>query len=1124
MSTAMTNKHTNTVGLPDVNAETYPFDLVQKYLDRAAFLNMFAVPDGNHTKRVNSSEPSDWFHINGGYGLDLKCTLHRFDSWFNHQFSIQQTIGEPIGCLRTKLLFGPQSTEWSPSAEPSPRIFDKWRPRRFVSSLLQLSFGADAHQLRGYMMGNTYPVSIDGRPQVVVCAIGNLSEGAGNLTGLEGTICLQGSLTESLEFQGNVTCRIVDPDQLLIDVQGSIQPLIRLPNRQEPAIFQADGATYIVMRGEKANRHVRTEYGDSPGPGLVSLVTPAEMKAVRFPLQATPEQRLRTGIEVGPVVARLKATVGLDILASPGTFEAPNNFNTTNIYSFLDDGGQTIGAITASVETGKSFNLQFPDAPGQPGMRYGGFGPILSGTGAFEGVAGTLIVNSAIGVAPHALSMLNVLRIIDPNGEFRECVLGNAPDTNKRLRISVVVPEPMPTGGTGNASRTYDHSTPLPDINQETYPFEQVEQWLDEATILNLYALPKYTACKGIRDAQGFVVGFMMEAILHRFDVDPSQEGVLKATEIGEPVATLSQRCLLMPDGHYALPGRQPPPTRLDRNQSQRFVILKSEITVRDSRHGIAMFGTGRTYPTPVVNGRTELQLAAIAEVIDGQGQFRETVGTCTFCGVLNEGMQYLGSVLIRCVTLGRCAIIPEANSRKPARSVKDIEPGVTYLVYRGQKPTPDSRTEYTFDASGEVEGLALQQELRSLRLNVKLNGRITAGFLPGKSIGRMTANVLFNILDPGAPGTSLSPIPFKSINRFFFSSLDGTSNGNFEVTGGEGRTFNFTFPQAPQQRGLRFAAFGPISNGAGIFSNSAGLMIDNSVVGVAPHATSTLYVVRLRKAKITSARLHTIEDGHYETLVSNVRDSAKTHLAWRNGFQAFSDRFSEALAASFNVHRDVGEFSTISLDAGSVRDAFNNRIQTSFDTATFDKFDGPAKALFRTYSIASGRELGSSTLFSYWLRSKQENSWQVQRITGSSFRYYDPRELPDLTEGRVDLLVNTYREDVGIVGWVSHYQGGRQESSNIAYEIQSQGVHQVLWISKIMSKKGVRVDDNVFRVSLEWKGTHEDRVCYFMVAMFFDIDLDQGGFAPHGDTFWKARYEEESSGMPNIHQNSSRR
>ena len=51
-------------------------------------------------------------------------------------------------------------------------------------------------------------------------------------------------------------------------------------------------------------------------------------------------------------------------------------------------------------------------------MRYAGIGPIVGGTGQFEGVQGSLFVNSAIGIQPHALSMLNVLRIIDPDDRF----------------------------------------------------------------------------------------------------------------------------------------------------------------------------------------------------------------------------------------------------------------------------------------------------------------------------------------------------------------------------------------------------------------------------------------------------------------------------------------------------------------------------------------------------------------------------------------------------------------------------------------------------------------------------------------------------------------------------------
>jgi len=68
---------------------------------------------------------------------------------------------------------------------------------------------------------------------------------------------------------------------------------------------------------------------------------------------------------------------------------------------------------------GISFGLQFPGAPGQKGVRFAGFGPITGGDGPLQGARGLLTVNSLIGIAPHALSLMHALHLIDTEGRFR---------------------------------------------------------------------------------------------------------------------------------------------------------------------------------------------------------------------------------------------------------------------------------------------------------------------------------------------------------------------------------------------------------------------------------------------------------------------------------------------------------------------------------------------------------------------------------------------------------------------------------------------------------------------------------------------------------------------------------
>jgi hypothetical protein len=125
-------------------------------------------------------------------------------------------------------------------------------------------------------------------------------------------------------------------------------------------------------------------------------------------------------MEVGPVIINdYKATVFFNLLAPPGTADAPVPFTTQEVYPVTYSNGQPIGTIKADINDGISFGLRFPAAPGQAGVRFAGFGPITESTGAYAGVQGMLTVNSLIGIAPHALSLMHVLHIVDPDGKLR---------------------------------------------------------------------------------------------------------------------------------------------------------------------------------------------------------------------------------------------------------------------------------------------------------------------------------------------------------------------------------------------------------------------------------------------------------------------------------------------------------------------------------------------------------------------------------------------------------------------------------------------------------------------------------------------------------------------------------
>lgn len=389
----------------------------------------------------------------------------------------------------------------------------------------------------------------------------------------------------------------------------------------------------------------------------------------------------------------------------------------------------------------------------------------------------------------------------------------------------------------------------LPDINAETYPFETVVQLLDQAAFLSMFSIPARNRSIAIPTRNGSgIAGLRIREQLRRFSLSmdaPSRAGVNTHNAIGEPLAHCEHRWMFAPDGFPALPGREVPETAFDPSRSQRFVMFDSVCTFENGRDGFRGFGTGRTYPMHV-GSQPQLYVAAVGSILEGFGKFKGHEGTYTYCGSLSQQEGFTGSVFCR-------AVDPQGDMRTESslpslETWPNPESGITYLAFRGQKKNRTQKTAYNFGPNGQVNGLNVHQQLRQVQIDTAARGRGGARSVMnvGPVIGSMSARILFNLLNPGAPGTALSPIPFQSYNEYTFSSPDDRTLGTIVADGGEGRTFNLQLVGAPGQQALRFGGFGPIVKATGLFEGMEGLMVDNSVVGVAPHALSTLYILRV--------------------------------------------------------------------------------------------------------------------------------------------------------------------------------------------------------------------------------------------------------------------------------------
>jgi hypothetical protein len=230
-------------------------------------------------------------------------------------------------------------------------------------------------------------------------------EGFGRLRGVPGTIVVNGHIRPPNELALNLMGRFVDPAARLT-ARGTVSPVRPIrpldrgttfvavlgendPARPTEAVFAADGRM-LGARVQERLRSVRLEF-DSASAGI--------------------EGRAR----VGSLVGRVTATLYFDATDPRPVLPIRT---TDGVFTFEDADGRVVGTIRADMVEGRAFRTALPGAPTSV-FRFGGFGPIIGGSGAFAGVGGLMSMNAAISMRPSTLSNLYVLRLLVADGDAR---------------------------------------------------------------------------------------------------------------------------------------------------------------------------------------------------------------------------------------------------------------------------------------------------------------------------------------------------------------------------------------------------------------------------------------------------------------------------------------------------------------------------------------------------------------------------------------------------------------------------------------------------------------------------------------------------------------------------------
>ena len=397
-------------GAPDINAETYPFDVVLQNLDRAAYVHVYSAPA--HAKCI---------HVDGSAiasGMHMRQSLHRFCTPLqapphHPRLSSGNVIGEMLGSLDHRWNFIPDNFHARPG-EPAQEVeFAPDRRQRFVMTESSWRFRGGRDGFRGFGSGMTYPCQGEGGPELLAGAVGTIMEGFGRFTGMAGTYTLIGKLCPNNGFMGSILLRVMDPAGVL-DARYALPPV-------QPAHLCEPEITYLIFRGQKKGHQQKTGFLFGPTGDIAGLDVQQQLRLIRIDSACGSGGRPHAASEVGPVIGEMTAHIRFNLTnpGAPGSNEAPIPFQSANTFVFYGCDGRPAGTIESDGGEGRTFRLSLPGAPRQAALRFGAFLPITRGTGWFDGIEGMMTDNSAVGIAPHAIATFYVLRIHDPRGRFR---------------------------------------------------------------------------------------------------------------------------------------------------------------------------------------------------------------------------------------------------------------------------------------------------------------------------------------------------------------------------------------------------------------------------------------------------------------------------------------------------------------------------------------------------------------------------------------------------------------------------------------------------------------------------------------------------------------------------------
>jgi hypothetical protein len=398
---------------PGVNPETFKIKEVNQLLKSAAYFPIFNIANPGVPNRPIPLIPDlPFLQQYLMIAVDVNEQLHRFainveEPTIKNGLRAATEVGEPVANVHIRWTPMPENFEAAPARQPPATILNPFVSQRFCMLDGHLTF-KDRHGsgFRAFGTGRTFPVNSGGTRQLRIGAVIDILQGNGVFEGLPGTMVINGYIQPPHILALNLMVRVMDVAGKL-KAHSPVHHLQPFPNPDPDAVF-------MIFLGEVDPDNPVT-LNIAPDGRILGSNVHELLRLVYFDFDLQSSDGPRSLTTEGPIVGTVKATLYFNPMVS----NPIQPIQTTNgVFTFFDRQRNVIGTINSNMIEGRAMRTELAGAP-MPVFRFGGFGPILGGTGEFSGADGMMTMNSAISVFPRTLSNLYIFRLSDPTGRFR---------------------------------------------------------------------------------------------------------------------------------------------------------------------------------------------------------------------------------------------------------------------------------------------------------------------------------------------------------------------------------------------------------------------------------------------------------------------------------------------------------------------------------------------------------------------------------------------------------------------------------------------------------------------------------------------------------------------------------